>query len=96
MVLDDKFSQGGRKPKIVGKATSSRKIKGAELAREVDLGDDVPLTSLQLRGWYTLANILKTLINFSPSISLHPATMDSSKSYLVYAWKKKQCPTCIV
>ena len=44
MVLDDKFSQCAKKPKIVGKATSSRNLWGAELAREVHLGERCPLS----------------------------------------------------
>ena len=50
VVLDDKFSQEGQKDNIVGKTTSSRKLWGAQLTREVDLGGGAPLAYPQLRG----------------------------------------------
>ena len=46
MVLDDKFSQEGQKDNIVGKTTSSRKLWGAQLTREVDLGAAPPSPTL--------------------------------------------------
>ena len=41
----------GKKDKILEKITSSRKLWGAELTREVDLGGGAPLAYPHLRGW---------------------------------------------
>ena len=47
--MDGKFSQGGRKPKVVGKQLARGNLE-AELAREMDLGGHAPFTYPQLRG----------------------------------------------
>ena len=42
------FPKGDRKPKIVGKKTSSRTLGRAELTSEVDFGGNAPLRPFQL------------------------------------------------